>query len=321
MIRTGKKQRKERTPNFKKLPAFRKYLEKLRNKRGVDLSPYLHTLDTKNPTSSITCKFFLPTCDADNVRENDFIEFLSTKIIDYVIESKMLDPKRMQDPSYATDLYRRARRKFSLKNPNSAEVGELILFVLLESQGIIQIVQKMPLKTNREMPLHGADGIHVQVKDGLFILHFGESKMHANLNGAINKSIESIESITDEETGKRKLELDIIATHIDNGKFEQYADLITELVAPYAKDKRRCRDINSIFIGYNWDQLSKLSERGKSELTTFLMRKFRETHDEISEKIVNAVTESKKLKNQHFHVQFIPFIDTGKFCTRFKKEL
>ncbi|NWG36576.1 DUF1837 domain-containing protein [Nitrososphaera sp.] len=299
---------------------FSKYLEQMKRVWQADIENYLHSFPTKKPLPTLNCRFYLPTCTADKIREDDLIDFLVDSVVRYVTESKLLDPERMKDPAYSSRIYRRARDKFRQKDPKPSEVGELILFILLESEGIIQVVQKMPLKTNKNMPLHGADGIHVQVDNGMILLHFGESKMYKDLGGAISKSIDSVTDFTNGDGGKRKFELDIISTYIDKEKFGRYADVLAEIVLPYAKNKQKYREVNSIFIGYNWDVMCKLSSRDQLDLTAFLKSEFEKRHDEIAEKMQKAVLGSK-IKDQHFHVQFMPFVDVDQFKAKFKKEL
>ena len=302
------------------IEGFQKYLETLKEAWQKDIGNYLHSFPSKNTGELIECKFHLQTCTADQIRETDFIDFLVNSVVKYVTESRLLDPEKMRDPAYSSRIYRRARDKFRLKDPKPSEAGELILFILLESQGIIQVVQKMPLKTNKNMPLHGSDGIHVQVNDGMILLHFGESKMYKDLVGAISVSVKSVEDFTDENTGKHKLEVDIISTHFDRAKFGEYADLLAEIVLPYAKNKESYREVNSIFIGYDWDVMCDLSKRGKQDLTTFLKAEFEKQHEGIIEKMKKAI-EKSKVKNQHFHIQFVPFADVDRFLMMFKKEL
>jgi hypothetical protein len=59
----------------------------------------------------------------------------------------------------AFDLFKRAHQATN----RNGEAGELILYLLTEwLLGAPQIIAKMALKTNTEMPVHGADGVHIR---------------------------------------------------------------------------------------------------------------------------------------------------------------
>ena len=63
--------------------------------------------------------------------------------------------------------YRSVRRRWSIKaqkgSSRSGEAGEIVLYILNEwVLKAPQIVSKMYLKTNANMPVHGTDGIHAR---------------------------------------------------------------------------------------------------------------------------------------------------------------
>ncbi len=301
---------------------FKEHLDKLRKDHPLDTSAHLLRFDPKHPSSKMVCKYYMITCTADNVRENDFREFLSTQIIRYVIKSRFLNSERLKDSAYMAALYRTARRQFMKRSPTAAECGELILFVLLESQGILQILQKMPLKTHREMAFHGSDGVYIELEDNLFILHYGESKMVGAIDAGISEAVKSIENFynADDDDEEHQLELDLVSAHIDEEKFGGFVDLIEDLVLPYGKDRSQVREKCSIFIGFTWDPLSHLPVNLAGKLTDYLRQEYPKLHDGFASKMANAVNKSK-INNLYFHVQFIPFVDVVKFRNEFKAKL
>src|SRR3546814_10487872 len=61
----------------------------------------------------------------------------------------------------ALALFKRVRKASN----RSGEAGELLLYLLTEwILGAPQIIAKMGLKTNPQMPVHGSDGVHVRVR-------------------------------------------------------------------------------------------------------------------------------------------------------------
>lgn len=75
----------------------------------------------------------------------------------------------------------------------SSEVGELLAYcIALEQLGASQLLAKMALKTNNNMPVHGLDGIHGKVEDGWLTLYFLESKLSGSANSGAKDFAESV---------------------------------------------------------------------------------------------------------------------------------
>lgn len=84
--------------------------------------------------------------------------------------------------------------EFNEAHPHrSSEVGELLAYcIALEQLGAAQLLAKMALKTNNNMPVHGLDGIHGKVEDGWLTLYFLESKLSSSANSGAKEFAESV---------------------------------------------------------------------------------------------------------------------------------
>lgn len=84
--------------------------------------------------------------------------------------------------------------EFNEAHPHrSSEVGELLAYcIALEQLGAAQLLAKMALKTNNNMPVHGLDGIHGKVEDGWLTLYFLESKLSSSANSGVKEFAESV---------------------------------------------------------------------------------------------------------------------------------
>lgn len=93
-----------------------------------------------------------------------------------------------------TTTVRNAFLEFNKAFPHrSSEVGELLAYcVALEQLGATQLLAKMALKTNNNMPVHGLDGIHGKVENGWLNLFFLESKLSSSANAGAKEFAESI---------------------------------------------------------------------------------------------------------------------------------
>ncbi len=287
-------------------------LSKISGTTKEELENHLHDFPPYSD-QNLLCNFHLITCTSDNIREDDFIFFLLGKIIRYALKSKEY---RSLTVDKAWELVAKAKRKFS-ENGDSAEVGELILFVLLESRGIVQVMQKMGLKMNNRMPVFGMDAVHIGVEDGI-ILYYGESKMHKNFQSGLSSAISSFEDFS-ENRKKKKIEVDLISSFIDEGKFGKYTHFITNMVNPYYVNKENFEERNAVFLGYNWDLLCNPQNRGS--LTEFLKENFIPLQNRIGKRILKSIQASQKIKKQHFSFYLIPFKDVAEFREMFNREL
>jgi hypothetical protein len=130
---------------------------------------------------------------------------------------------RMPADEYRMKCERQQREAISLfiraqKATNrNGEAGELLLFLLTEwILKAPQLLAKLPLKTSRDMPVHGTDGIHVGYLPGKNTLctYWGESKLYGDVNKAIATAVESIEkALTDESV---EYELALVARNISS---------------------------------------------------------------------------------------------------------
>ena len=84
--------------------------------------------------------------------------------------------------------------EFNKAHPHrSSEVGELLAYcIALEQLGAAQLLAKMALKTNNNMPVHGVDGIHGKVENGWLTMYFWDSKLSISENSGAKEFAESV---------------------------------------------------------------------------------------------------------------------------------
>jgi len=267
--------------------------------------------------NNISCQQILIRNTGDSIRERDFLKLIFDHIVVFVLDYDEYQNKEALQGSELvakfSEIINKAKSKFQTKNKNIGEIGELILFLLLESAGITKIVSKMRLKTSSEMPVFGADAIHIQVKNDELIFHFGEAKLYENFNQALDSALESIENLH----GKQEdLEFDIINKHIDRGKFEKFTDQILEYLNPYFKHKENMKISYSIFIGYDWNILQDLTKRENNDLTIYLKNECQKDIPIRCKKITDKILSSK-IKDRTFNFYLIPFQSVSDFRKSF----
>lgn len=277
-------------------------------------------------------KFFYLNFKDSQPSINDFVEFIYGQIIDFCIPYRerieiLKKIEETHDSKYALELSDKAKRLFiraKKQQYSSGEPGELILFILLETiLNAPQIVSKMYLKTSVNMPVHGADAIHVAYNNdaGMLCLYWGESKLHKQISSALSDTCVSIENfITGKETGPpRERDLQIIRDHISIADGEMKKALLKYL-DPYEPESNKVEECFACFVGFEYEVLSKLNELDQVHLVQHFEEKY-------SEKIKSAVKmfTDKICENNIQHLRFVffllPFRDLDELRSKFFRKL
>ncbi|WP_090020487.1 HamA C-terminal domain-containing protein [Limimonas halophila] len=132
-------------------------------------------------------------------RVNDLAEKIAHNVIEYCIPRTKINKayEKMHKYGDASEFVRLTRRATNLFTPleKSGEGGELLLFTFAERVlKLPQLLCKMDLKTNSNMHIHGADGVHCGVSDDKrrLLLYWGESKIYQDFSTACNDCLESL---------------------------------------------------------------------------------------------------------------------------------
>lgn len=280
-----------------------------------DLDPCLLKLKSIKGRK-INCDLYLIRCTTDSIRERDFIDIIGNFIIEYALNKNEYADR---SPKNLWNIVHIAKDRFRKSSP-SGEIGELILFSLLESQrNAPQILNKMALKTDGNMHYHGLDGIHIGIHNNEMILYYGESKFYKKINPAIDKAISDLDKFN-ESLKDRKMEINLISNFIDKTKFDGFIDEIVSFLNPYEKDKSKLREVYAIFIGFNWSSIEEIDfdyiERDlQLELEKCLLRN--------SKKIMEKCKSSIKTSNLNNTVEFffIPFRDVEHIRKLFEEKI
>ena len=141
-------------------------------------------------------RFFYLTFQNGIPTLEEFVILLHGQRVPYCIPRRIRNAKLAKmlsdrDWRHADEVLRQARDLFIRANEEgwkASEVGELILFTLLEATfGAPQLVCKIALKTSEAMPIHGADGIHVMLGQRQGSICCGsEAKLYKMLSSALD---------------------------------------------------------------------------------------------------------------------------------------
>jgi hypothetical protein len=190
------------------------------------------------------------------------------------------------------DKARRLFIKATAKKKDSGEGGELLLFAFIEHYlGAPIILSKMRLKTNTQMPVHGADGVHARwdSEGNRLVVIFGESKVHATIHGALKAAADSIGSFVADVNGRKTYELELTTTHIDlDGFSEEYKDELIRYLHPFATEEgTRRHERFAILLAYTSSGYAKLDKVKAAEAEKAFVADY-------TEKLLPALRLAKK---------------------------
>lgn len=167
----------------------------------------------------------------------------------------------------AVGLFKQAH---ALSNRNG-EAGELILYLLTEwILGAPQIIAKMSLKTNREMPVHGADGVHIRFEPetGRLLFYSGESKLYQDVGAAIAAAVDSIGTALSDEALTSELEL--VRRNLDlTGMSATGREALLAYLDPFDEAYNARRDVITCLIGFDFDGYAAVAGGGEAAEAQF----------------------------------------------------
>lgn len=290
----------------------------------------VHKFAGKNSKPNIDCEFLLIKSTEQVVREEDFIKMLLGAIVRYTLKyikrhpsSKNPTPKEIMNfyEQNMVDLVRQAKGLFIEKlSKTTSEFGELFLFMLLESRGIAQLLNKMNLKTNAQMPIHGLDAIHIGVKDNLLTIYYGYSKVYRRHSDAVREVVKEIEVFSKDQVRKDR-EFELVTDYIDRDKFQDFSEKIIEIISPYAQDKSCLSEAHSLFLGYNWSILDKPKKPESGKLDDFLVNEYSKKLSSMETNIQDKISNLSQASNHSFIVWTLPLSNLEKFRARFLERL
>lgn len=248
------------------------------------------------------------------VRNNAFtydelINELGNKLCYFALSRKQVDELKREDKF--NDLVKKAKAKLKHHADNEGELGEILLYCLLESHlNAPKILTKLELKTNSNDYVKGADGVHLlKLTDTDYQIVLGESKLNSDISKGVYEAFGSIKKFL-ESTSKLEFEIDLINSELVKEAYDQTTyDMLKKIIIPSAKEDETYLDYSfGMFLGFD----IPITEE-ESKLTNMDFRK------NIREKIKKEVLKAKNSLNKQlqksdykgyqFYIYVIPFSD------------
>ena len=239
---------------------------------------------------------------------NDLSEELENALINYALSRNTLD-ELVGQKKYGT-LSSMAKEKLRNAHSNEGEIGELLLYCLLESHlHAPKLLTKLELKTASNDYVKGADGVHLlQTNDNSFQIVFGESKLYANLQKGIKAAFDSIRGMM--HNGLKKMRYEI---HLANSNIlkecvsEEMSEILKKILIPTENNENLNIDNSfGIFLGFD---LELSEEEYKCNNQQFRDNVIIKTREVVLSQIntINSYLSNSDFWGYSFYLYAMPF--------------
>ena len=205
------------------------------------------------------------------------------------------------------NLASQAREKLRRAKSNTGELGELLLYCLLESHlHAPKLLTKLELKTASNEYVKGADGVHLlKIGDASYQMVFGESKLHGD-----------IKTMLDNDLDKMRYEVHLVNTNLlKETVSEDSYEILKKILIPSENDENLNLDNSfGVFLGFDISMSDDERRVSNAEFRTIISEKVKSSIN----KIVPTINEQLK-KNEfigyNFYFYILPFSDLDKTRT------
>ena len=240
---------------------------------------------------------------------DELIEELGNSLCHFALSRKSV--RRLVEEQKYKSLVDTAKERLRNHNVNEGELGEILLFCILESfLNAPKILTKLELKTSNNDYVKGADGVHLlKIDDKNYQLIFGESKLESNIRSGIYSAFSSINTFLTQK-GKSKYEIELLNSQLAKETFDENGyEVLRKIIIPSAKDEQTYLDYSfGIFLGFNIDIDEEEKKKDFSEFRTIIREKIK---NHVSENLASINTQLKKgeFTGYKFYIYVIPFSD------------
>jgi hypothetical protein len=276
------------------------------------LELFYHDLDNEKLENNNTLNLFTLKIKNNSFSYEELISELGNKLHYYALSRQQIEALKREDR--LNDLINKAKSKLRDYSVNDGELGEILLYCLLESHlKAPKILTKLELKTNNNDYVKGADGVHLlKLNEQDYQLIFGESKLNADLNAGICNAFASIKNLIIEK-GKLSFELSLVESELFKEAFDQANyNFLKRIVKPSAKIGETNMDYSfGIFLGYNIELSNEKACLPNDQFRDKIRDKIKQT---VISSIGSINTQIKKNEfvGYSFYVYVIPFSDLDK---------
>lgn len=300
-----------------------------------DLSPLSKIVrcldhDVSTDCSGLRLRLHYPAIRQARPLAETMIDAMSIYIAHYCLPRREIDDVYARKSELSTfefhaeisRLNAEARRLFQQVRATpdrTGEAGELILYLLTEwILEAPQIIAKMSLKMNPNVPAHGADGVHARFdrESGKLLVYSGEAKLHQQVHAAIASAVESISNAFDYDAQNHELKL--VQRNVDfSGLDEPARKALMEFLDPYSEASADRVDIVTCLIGFDFSAYSDLEAHGDKAEEIF-REKALESLSLLGPKMARAMKDAG-LASKRVELFLLPLPSVQELRDRFRR--
>lgn len=243
-------------------------------------------------------------------------EQLGEAMIRYAISRKKYQDLAAQNLHFK--LTKIAQEKFRNADVNTGELGELLLYCLLESHlNAPKLLTKLELKTSANDYVKGADGVHLlQLDERTFQIIFGESKLYGDLNQGIRAAFESIGEMVSNRLNKIFFEKHLVDSNLlKENVSEDKLQLLKKILIPSENDENLEVDYSfGVFLGFNIPITDEERQVSNSQFRNDIIAKVKEV---VTNQInaINCYLKKSDFIGYQFYFYVMPFEELAKIRT------
>jgi len=284
-------------------------IEKSINNGENFLDLFYHDIQDKELENNNKLNLFILKIKNNSFSYDELVNELGNKLHYYALSRQQVDLLKKEDK--LNDLINKAKSKLREYNVNEGELGEILLYCLLESHlNAPKILTKLELKTAGNDYIKGADGVHLlKLNESDYQLIFGESKLDTVLTTGIYNAFASIKKLL-VENEKLNFEIGLVNSELLKEAFnEQSYNLLKKIIIPSAREDKTNMDYSfGIFLGYNVELTNDDKHLANSDFRTIIRERIKQTILASINSINNQIKKEEFIGYQ-FYIYVIPFSD------------
>lgn len=276
-----------------------------------------YELDNSNSLNVFTLKM-----QNNRFAYNDLVDLLGNHLYYFALSRNEI--QKLIDNDQFDTLIKRTKNKFRDYTSNEGELGEVMLYCLLEAHlNAPKILTKLELKTANNDYVKGADGVHLLKLDKEnYQLIFGEAKLNAKLTTGISNAFSSISKLLKEDNKKLDFEFDLVNSQLVKETYnENQYEKLKGILMPSAKAEETYLDYSfGVFLGFE----AKITEL-EMKLSNSEFRK--QIKERIKKEVLDIIgsfnfqINKEEFAGYKFYIYIIPFSDLAKKRKEIIKDL
>ncbi len=285
------------------------------------LNLFYHELDGEKLDNGNNLNLFILKVKNNSFSYEELIGELGNKLHHFALSRQQV--RLLKNEDKLKDLIDSAKAKLRKHSVNEGELGEILLYCLLESHlNAPKILTKLELKTAHNDYVKGADGVHLlKLNNKDYQLILGESKLEAKITDGIYSAFDSINTLLTEK-GKLKFEIELINSELVKEAYDQASyKILKKIIIPSAKDDLTNIDYSfGIFLGYDIEITETEKKLTNSDFRKQIRLKIK--NEVLSAiKSINYQLKKAEFTGYQFYIYVIPFNDLAKMRKDIIKEI